>query len=87
LSIGSAGSETIRSSATTIYLRRSPFEFARDRELQGERPLRAVLDGARLRLRPVLMTSLETAVHVAVVVVGIYKALGGLVQTGGQAAS
>jgi multidrug efflux pump len=32
--------------------------FARDRELQGERPLRAILDAARLRLRPILMTSL-----------------------------
>jgi multidrug efflux pump len=33
-------------------------EFARDREAHGERPLRAVLDAARLRLRPILMTSL-----------------------------
>jgi multidrug efflux pump len=33
-------------------------EFARDREGHGERPLRAVLDAARLRLRPILMTSL-----------------------------
>ncbi|MGH8515846.1 MAG: efflux RND transporter permease subunit, partial [Panacagrimonas sp.] len=33
-------------------------EFARERELQGERPLRAILDAARLRLRPILMTSL-----------------------------
>jgi multidrug efflux pump len=33
-------------------------EFARDREGHGEKPLRAVLDAARLRLRPILMTSL-----------------------------
>jgi multidrug efflux pump len=33
-------------------------EFARDRELLGVGPLRAVLDAARLRLRPILMTSL-----------------------------
>ncbi len=33
-------------------------EFARDREAHGERMLRAVLDAARLRLRPILMTSL-----------------------------
>ncbi|MBS0373773.1 MAG: multidrug efflux RND transporter permease subunit [Proteobacteria bacterium] len=33
-------------------------EFARDRELQGASPLEAVLDAARLRLRPILMTSL-----------------------------
>ena len=33
-------------------------EFARDREARGEKPLRAVLDAARLRLRPILMTSL-----------------------------
>ncbi len=33
-------------------------EFARDREARGERTLRAVLDAARLRLRPILMTSL-----------------------------
>jgi len=33
-------------------------EFARDREAHGEKPLRAVLDAARLRLRPILMTSL-----------------------------
>jgi multidrug efflux pump len=32
-------------------------EFARDREARGERTLRAVLDAARLRLRPILMTS------------------------------
>jgi len=33
-------------------------EFARDREAHGEKPLRAVLDAAKLRLRPILMTSL-----------------------------
>ncbi|MDR3417145.1 MAG: multidrug efflux RND transporter permease subunit [Nevskia sp.] len=33
-------------------------EFARDREAHGESALRAVLDAARLRLRPILMTSL-----------------------------
>ncbi len=32
-------------------------EFARDRETHGMSPLRAVLDAARLRLRPILMTS------------------------------
>ena len=33
-------------------------EFARQRELEGADPLTAVLDAARLRLRPILMTSL-----------------------------
>jgi multidrug efflux pump subunit AcrB len=33
-------------------------EFARDRELQGESIWQAVLDACRLRLRPILMTSL-----------------------------
>jgi hydrophobe/amphiphile efflux-1 (HAE1) family protein len=33
-------------------------EFARDRELEGVPPLQAALDAARLRLRPILMTSL-----------------------------
>jgi multidrug efflux pump len=34
-------------------------EFARDRELEGDAtPLQAALDAARLRLRPILMTSL-----------------------------
>jgi multidrug efflux pump len=33
-------------------------EFARDRELLGAGPLEATLDAARLRLRPILMTSL-----------------------------
>ncbi len=34
-------------------------EFARDRELEGgTTPLQAALDAARLRLRPILMTSL-----------------------------
>jgi multidrug efflux pump len=33
-------------------------EFARDREFEGVPPLQAALDAARLRLRPILMTSL-----------------------------
>jgi multidrug efflux pump len=33
-------------------------EFAKDRELEGVPPLQAALDAARLRLRPILMTSL-----------------------------
>ena len=33
-------------------------EFARDRELEGTSPVQAALDAARLRLRPILMTSL-----------------------------
>jgi len=33
-------------------------EFARDRELAGESTWQAVLDACRLRLRPILMTSL-----------------------------
>jgi gold/copper resistance efflux pump len=33
-------------------------EFARQRELEGADPLTAVLDAARLRLRPILMTSM-----------------------------
>jgi multidrug efflux pump len=33
-------------------------EFARDREAQGARTVRAVLEAARLRLRPILMTSI-----------------------------
>ncbi|HEU4729793.1 MAG TPA: efflux RND transporter permease subunit, partial [Kofleriaceae bacterium] len=33
-------------------------EFARDRELVGADPVQATLDAARLRLRPILMTSL-----------------------------
>jgi multidrug efflux pump len=33
-------------------------EFARDREMEGVSPLQAALDAARLRLRPILMTSL-----------------------------
>jgi multidrug efflux pump len=33
-------------------------EFARDRELEGTTPVQAALDAARLRLRPILMTSL-----------------------------
>jgi multidrug efflux pump len=33
-------------------------EFAKDREAAGESPWQAVLDACRLRLRPILMTSL-----------------------------
>ena len=33
-------------------------EFARDQELEGVPPLQAALDAARLRLRPILMTSM-----------------------------
>jgi gold/copper resistance efflux pump len=33
-------------------------EFARQRESEGARPVKAILDAARLRLRPILMTSL-----------------------------
>jgi len=33
-------------------------EFARDQELEGVPPLQAALNAARLRLRPILMTSL-----------------------------
>jgi multidrug efflux pump subunit AcrB len=33
-------------------------EFARQREAEGESPLQAILDACRVRLRPVLMTSL-----------------------------
>ncbi len=33
-------------------------EFARQREAEGEAPLAAILDACRVRLRPVLMTSL-----------------------------
>ncbi|HKY93294.1 MAG TPA: efflux RND transporter permease subunit, partial [Nevskiaceae bacterium] len=33
-------------------------EFARERQMAGARPLRAVMEAAKLRLRPILMTSL-----------------------------
>ncbi|PXA84978.1 multidrug efflux RND transporter permease subunit [Caulobacter sp. D4A] len=33
-------------------------EFAREREIEGDTPLKAVLEACRLRLRPILMTSI-----------------------------
>ena len=39
-------------------------EFARELELQGSTPLRAAIDASRLRLRPILMTSLAFALGV-----------------------
>jgi multidrug efflux pump len=44
-------------------------EFAREREADGEPLLRAVLDACRLRLRPILMTSIAFIMGVAPLVV------------------
>jgi multidrug efflux pump len=44
-------------------------EFARDRELEGVAPLPAALEAARLRLRPILMTSLAFIMGVVPLVI------------------
>ncbi len=44
-------------------------EFARDQELDGVQPLQAALNAARLRLRPILMTSLAFIMGVVPLVV------------------
>ena len=44
-------------------------EFARDQELEGVAPLQAALNAARLRLRPILMTSLAFIMGVVPLVI------------------
>ena len=44
-------------------------EFARELELQGASPLRAAIDASRLRLRPILMTSIAFVMGVVPLVV------------------
>ncbi len=44
-------------------------EFARDQELEGVAPLQAALNAARLRLRPILMTSMAFIMGVVPLVV------------------
>ena len=44
-------------------------EFARELELQGATPLRAAIDASRLRLRPILMTSIAFVMGVVPLVV------------------
>jgi multidrug efflux pump subunit AcrB len=44
-------------------------EFARDQELEGVPPLQAALNAARLRLRPILMTSMAFIMGVVPLVI------------------